>query len=126
MKKINEEKIIIRKNGNFYHVFDDDAIIMWSLFGYKISNRKVGFPKSVYEKVKNTLEDNHIHYLAIISDTEEEKFNKGKNEYKRALKYAKDKMSKNSKIEKIYQKLDKLDEEQFDRIIDFIEGVMNE
>jgi len=35
-------------------------------------------------------------------------------------------MSKNSKIEKIYQKLDKLDEEQFDRIIDFIEGVINE
>lgn len=29
--------IIFRKSGNFYQVFDDDAIILHSLFKYKIN-----------------------------------------------------------------------------------------
>ena len=45
----------IRKSGTFYQVFDDDTYILYYLFGYNIINNRIGFPKSVINKVINRL-----------------------------------------------------------------------
>lgn len=54
--------IVIRKNGGFYYVFDDDAIIISYLTGYKISSGRCGFPLNSLSKVTNLLEENMINY----------------------------------------------------------------
>lgn len=124
--KDKDKKLIIRKNGGFYHCYDDDAIIIWYLFGYKIVNRRSGFPASVFEKVKNTLEEKSIHYKAIISDEEEENYVKRINQYVKVLGNAKRALEKNKKIEVLSKKIESLNEFQLDKIIAFIEEVVNE
>ena len=47
--------ITIRKEGLFYSVFDDDALIFNYLFGYKIINNRCGFPENAFNKVVNIL-----------------------------------------------------------------------
>ena len=54
--------IIFRKSGNFYQVFDDDAIILHSLFKYKIKDYRVGFPISSIDKVLEKLKEIHVDY----------------------------------------------------------------
>jgi len=50
--------ILIRRVGGFYNVFDDDAIIVSYLTGYKVVNGRCGFPINGLSKVVNILEDN--------------------------------------------------------------------
>ena len=62
---------IIKTNNKFYNVYEIDAYIFNLLFGYKIiDNNKVGFPDSVYNKIINVLESNHINYNVIYKDRE--------------------------------------------------------
>ncbi len=118
--------LVIRKSGNFYHVFDEDSIILWYLLGYKIVNRKVGYPLSANAKVLTVLEENHIHYNLIISDREEIYHNSGINKYSRLLKKAQLAYEKNKNIDKLMMQINNLNEEQLDRIINFIEEIINE
>lgn len=118
--------LTLRKSGNFYQAFDDDAYLLWYLFGYKISNRKVGFPVSALTKVLNLLEEKNIHYLIFNSDDEEIKFKEGVNKYNKLLNNAKNAYSKNRKILNLQSKIIDLSDEQLDKIIDYIETVVNE
>lgn len=56
------DKILIRKSGGFYSVYDDDCYILNYFFGYKIKDDRVGFPITSINKIINILEDNHISY----------------------------------------------------------------
>lgn len=60
---------IIESNKMFYNVYEIDAYIFNMLFDYKIlDNRKVGFPKSILNKIINTLENKHISYNIIFKN----------------------------------------------------------
>lgn len=52
----------IIKIGIFYNVFNEDCLIINSLFGYKIINNRCGFPLKNIESVTNKLKDNHINF----------------------------------------------------------------
>ena len=64
--------IILFKQGNFYLSINDDALVLNSIFNYKvnvISNFiKVGFPINSIDKVIQILEEKSINY--IIADKE--------------------------------------------------------
>ena len=36
LKSLNDKSIVIIKNGIFYYTYNDDAIVLWHLFDYKI------------------------------------------------------------------------------------------
>lgn len=75
LEKYYEQKIkykdyvIFIKCGNFYEVFENDALIINDLFGYKIkrfSNTfKAGFPVSKLDDITFKLNDLKVNYLVI-------------------------------------------------------------
>lgn len=69
-------EVNLRKIGNFYHTFDDDAYIMHYFFNYKIINNKAGFPISSLTKIINTLEDHKINYILDSTKKDYKKNNK--------------------------------------------------
>ncbi|MBR1413508.1 MAG: hypothetical protein IJ574_02410 [Bacilli bacterium] len=123
MKKANI--LVIRKVGKFYQVFDDDAVILWYLFGYRIINRRVGFPISAQNKVLTILEEKKIHYQIILND-EEINFKKGINHYNNTLNDALIARDKNRNIDILIKKIENLNEEKIDKIVNYIEVVANE
>lgn len=116
-------QITIRKHGGFYHVFDDDCYILYYLFGYKIINRRVGFPLSSLNKVINKLTDLSISYEVI---EEGKRDFKKLNKYNKYLKLGISKYDKDNKYLSIYSKLDSLDDTDLDKILDYIDGIINE
>ena len=111
-------KVILRKNGGFYCVYGDDSFILYYLLNYKIVGDKVGFPSSAVNKVINLLEDNHISYEV---DGNVYDF-KTRNKYKKILDLGKRKCSLDYRVNDIISKLEKLDEKDIDKILDYIEG----
>ena len=67
--------IIFIKIGNFYEVFDKDALILNKIFGYKIKrikdNIKVGFPISKIDNIISLI--GNINYIIIDKDIVEKK-----------------------------------------------------
>lgn len=78
--------IIMFKYGNFYETFSNDALIMNSIFNYKISKLsntfKVGFPISSLENIIEKLNEKSINYVVL---NKEETINKkfDNNNYKK-------------------------------------------
>lgn len=116
-------KIIFRKHGGFYHVFDDDCYILYYLFDYKISNRKVGFPLASINKVISKLDELHISYEII---DESFKDYKNLNKYTKYYKLGLDKYNKDLKYINLYNKIETLNEEKLDKILDYIESIIDE
>ena len=116
-------QITIRKHGWFYHVFDDDCYILYYLFDYKIINRKTGFPLSSLNKVINKLTDLSISYEVI---EEGKRDFKKLNKYNKYLKLGISKYDKDNKYLSIYSKLDSLDDTDLDKILEYIDGIINE
>ena len=116
-------KITIRKHGGFYHVFDNDCYILYYLFNYKIINQRLGFPLNSLTKVINKLEDLNINY-EILGEIDKN-FNR-KNNYNKYLKLGITKFKKEQKYLTIYNSLDKLTEEDLDKIINFVSELINE
>lgn len=70
LKKENDNRCILIKNGYFYQVFNNDALIIKYLFDFKITYlnddiKRVGFPKTNIDKVINKLDDEKINYTVI-------------------------------------------------------------
>ena len=114
----------IRKIGKFYSVFDNDCYILYYFFGYKIINHKLGFPESALSKVVNTLLDNKISYEVIGSDDKND-FKKI-NKYNYYLKLGQEKYYHDIKFVNIIDDLKNLNEEQLNKILLYIESVINE
>lgn len=117
--------LTIRKNALFYDVYDDDAIILNYLLGYKNINGRVGFPINAISKVINILEDKKINYK-IIGEQEEVKDFKNLNQYLNILAKAANKIEVNNKINKILDKLKTFDEGSLYEILDKIESIVYE
>ena len=84
--KINyRDYIIFIKSGIFYEWIANDALIINSLFNYKIkaigNTVKVGFPIKNIDSVINKLENNSINYIIVADDKISKKFETGKNNY---------------------------------------------
>ncbi len=113
----------LRKSGTFYQVFDDDCYIMYYLFGYGINNRKVGFLKSVLNKVINKLDELHISY-EVIGETSKD--------YKKLNRYSKyktlgfEKYNKDIRYSNLINKIKNIDEDKLDKILFIIEDIINE
>lgn len=86
----------IIKIGIFYNVFNDDCLIINSLFGYKIINNRCGFPLKNIDIVVNRLKDNHINFKY-----EDEYVKYKDNKYHSVLKKIKNKNDIERRIKKI-------------------------
>lgn len=126
MKKSNDY-VLLREIGKFVSVFDEDSIIISYLMGYKIVNSKVGFPSNVLVKVINKLEDNNINYLIKYKDNKEDKkdFNKNNN-YKKILEKGKKVLELREMKDNITPKLEILEIEKLEKIVKYINEVVNE
>ncbi len=126
MKK-SSNYVLLREIGKFVSVFDEDSIIISYLMGYKIVNSKVGFPSNVLVKVINKLEDNNINYLIKYKDNKEDKkdFNKNNN-YKKILEKGKKVLELREMKDNITPKLEILEIEKLEKIVKYINEVVNE
>lgn len=126
MKK-RSDYVLLREIGKFVSVFDEDSIIISYLMGYKIVNFKVGFPSNVLVKVINKLEDNNINYLIKYKDNKEDKkdFNKNNN-YKKILEKGKKVLELREMKDNITPKLEILEIEKLEKIVKYINEVVNE
>ncbi len=117
--------LTLRKNALFYEVYDDDAVILNYLLGYKNIKGRVGFPINAFSKVINILEDKKINYK-IIDEQEEVKDFKNLNQYLNILAKASDKVEVNNKINKILDKLKTFDEGTLYEILEKVESIVYE
>lgn len=126
MKK-SSNYVLLREIGKFVSVFDEDSIIISYLMDYKIVNSKVGFPSNVLVKVINKLEDNNINYLIKYKDNKEDKkdFNKNNN-YKKILEKGKKVLELREMKDNITPKLEILEIEKLEKIVKYINEVVNE
>ena len=126
MKK-SSDYVLLREIGKFVSVFDEDSIIISYLMGYKIVNSKVGFPSNLLVKVINKLEDNNINYLIKYKDNKEDKkdFNKNNN-YKKILEKGKKVLELREMKDNITPKLEILEIEKLEKIVKYINEVVNE
>lgn len=126
MKK-SSDYVLLREIGKFVSVFDEDSIIVSYLMGYKIVNSEVGFPSKVLVKVINKLEDNNINYLIKYKDNKEDKkdFNKNNN-YKKILEKGKKVLELREMKDNITPKLEILEIEKLEKIVKYINEVVNE
>lgn len=120
--------LIYKSRGLFYNAYDVDAYILNTIFGYKVltDKRKCGFPESVIEKVKDTLENRKISYRIIYFDKEPiEKNFKKLNKYGEYYNKAIELLDKQKRIDIIIEKLKYASEDEIERIIKAIEYVSN-
>lgn len=113
--------IIFRKSGNFYSVYDNDAIILHYLFGYKIKESRVGFPLSSIEKVVAKLDELHVNYRFQDKEMVFED-----NKYDNLLIESKNKISLDYKINEIESKINSLDYNKLNGLLELIETYLNE
>ena len=125
-----KDYIVLIKSGSFYISFDEDAVILNKIFGYKIvplkNNIKVGFPISLRDKNIDMLERKKINYV-IIEDKKLATSLKFKfNNYKKYKENYLDFISIDMRINKINNKLKELaSTDNVTSILDKIEMIMN-
>ena len=119
---MDKNYILLKTSGKFINAYNNDAYIINYFFNYKIVNNKVGFPTSSLNKIINTLEDNTISYK--IDDTFKDY--KNKNKYNKILKHAISVVNTKNRYTSIETSLKVLNVEQLNRVISFIEELLNE
>ena len=114
--------VVLRKSGGFYVCFDNDAIILSYLCNYKLNNGRVGFPINTINKVINILDNNSVNYIVKDNMEEVDKniFGK-KNKYKYYLDKGKKKINLDYRINDIMDKINNMNEEEIDKLINLIE-----
>lgn len=70
--------LLLFKQGNFYLLFNDDAIILNKIMNYVIKDNnkylKVGFPLNSLKKIETILIGHNINYIIINNDIIKHKF----------------------------------------------------
>ena len=119
--------ILIRKVGGFYNVFDDDAIIVSYLTGYKVVNGRCGFPINSLNKVINILEDNKVNYIVRegMEDINKKNYKKN-NRYDTLFVKAKKKYDIDYRINFIMDKINSLSYDRLCSLLDVIEDYCSE
>jgi len=78
LRKSHPDTVILYMQGNFYRAFNDDAVIISKLAGYKITKLKdgglrIGFPANSLNKVVSFCYVNKINVVAYTASQEVEK-----------------------------------------------------
>ena len=122
-----KDSVVIRKSGGFYNVFDNDAIVVSYLTGYKITDGRCGFPLNSLNKVINLLEDNKINYVVKENMLDKEKKNyKNNNKYSIVLDKGKKKLNIDYRVNDIIKKLNNLSYDKLCVLLNIIEEYINE
>ena len=125
---VMKDVVEIRKSGELYNTFGDDAIVIHYLLNYKIVKEKGGveFPVTAFNKVINALEDNEISYKIYENDeiTQEHDFKK-LNGYKKILSNGKNNLSVEERIEKVLKKVNELSDSELDKLLKVIENAIS-
>ena len=123
MKKV----VRIRKVGKFYQAYEDDAYVIHAIMGYNVSNGRIGFPVSSIGKVQNKLEEYKISYQIMdresITDSNDFKNN---NKYDKYLCVGIKSMDKKRSNDELLEKIKNLPDDKVDKIINFINEVIDE
>lgn len=119
--------VLIRKVGGFYNVFDDDAIIVSYLTGYKVVNGRCGFPINSLNKVINIFEDNKINYIVRegMNDINKKNYKKN-NRYDNVFVKTKKKYDIDYRINFIMDKISGLSYDRLCSLLDVIEDYCSE
>ena len=123
MKKV----VRLRKVGKFCQVYSDDAYVIHAIMGYNVSNGKIGFPITSIGKVQNKLEEYKISYQIMdreaITDSNDFKNN---NKYDKYYKEDIKSMDKKRSNDELLEKIKNLPDDKVDKIINFINEVIDE
>lgn len=123
-KEKGSDKVLrIRKHGKFYSSYDNDALVLHAVTGYKISNGRVGFPENTLGKVVNKLNDYKINYVVIEKDTEVDKQKYPKDNYEKYLKIGIKNSQDDIKQKDMIERIKNLDKDKLDKIIKYLEEV---
>ena len=122
-----KQVVSIRKVGKFYHAYEDDAYVIHAIMDYKVSNGKVGFPTSSIGKVQTKLDECKVNYKIIDKDNiVDEKDFKNLNKYDKYLKDGIKSMDKKINDDLLLKKIKTLSDDKVNKIIDYINEVINE
>ena len=123
MKKV----VRIRKVGKFYQAYEDDAYVIHAIMGYNVSNGKIGFPITSIGKVQNKLEECKINYQIMDRDniTDSNDF-KNNNKYDKYYKEGIKSMDQKRSNDELLEKIKNLPDDKANRIINFINEVIDE
>ena len=58
LKKKYPNSVVLIKSGSFYNTYEDDAILIHELLGYRLVNKRVGFPN--YNLYKINVIQNYV------------------------------------------------------------------
>ena len=88
----NDDKVVVVKNGTFYKAYEDDAILIWSLFGYRVIEGRTSFPLSVFGNIVSKLSRLGISVVVINTESDINNYTAtGENTYITHMKEAKEK-----------------------------------
>ena len=117
----------LRKVGKFCQAYEDDAYVIHAIMGYNVSNGRIGFPISSIGKVQNKLEEYKISYQIMdresITDSNDFKNN---NKYDKYLCVGIKSMDKKRSNDELLEKIKNLPDDKVDKIINFINEVIDE
>ena len=101
-KMNNLEKKVLVKFGNFYKTFDEDAKILWSLFGYRIIEDRISFPLSVFNTVISKLTRLGLSIIVINNENDINNYiTTGENTYDKIKEEAYQKYETDGKVNQI-------------------------
>lgn len=120
----NDDKVVLVKNGTFYKAYEDDAILIWSLFGYWVIEGRTSFPISVFGNITSKL--SRLGISVVVINTESDINNylaTGENSYNNYMIEAKEKYETDGKVNEIKLLVeDKIKSSfiNYDKLIEFI------
>lgn len=120
----NDDKIVLIKNGTFYKSYENDAILIWSLFGYRVIEGRTSFPISVFGSIISKI--TRLGMSVVVINTEEDINNytsTGENTYETNMKEALEKYETDGKVNEIKLLVeDKIKTSfiNYDKLIEFI------
>ena len=125
--KSSKNYINLRKIGGFYQCFDEDAYLLFYLFGYKVNNGRAGFPISSINKVINALEDKQIDYIVMKSNDDKNIMEyKRKNNYSHYIELSREAYNLELKKQSIEDKIRSMPFSEIEKLYKVIEDFVNE
>ena len=124
LKKDNKKSIILIKEGVFYKTFGEDAIILWYIMNYRLTNDSLSFSLNVSNKVFEELRKKEIGYITMGDDTLKISGNDEVYDlHNKLANYYYDKYKKKEKLTSLLDNLLDKDLENYDKIFKFFESI---
>jgi len=124
LKKDNNKYIVLIKEGVFYKTFNEDAIILWHIMNYRLTNDSLSFSLSVSNKVFEELRKKEISYIIMGDDILKVLGNDEIYDlYKKLANYYYDKYKKKEKLTNLLNNILDKDLKNYDKIFNFFESI---